>query len=116
MSEATTRFWWVRHAPVASGGRIYGQLDLSCDCSDTPLFAGLAAQLPRNAVWVTSDLRRTHQTAAAIICAGLPGPQPIPGPEALALADLAEQNFGEWQGLEQIARRRLPSLLACTGT
>ena len=99
MSETTTRFWWVRHAPVASGGRIYGQLDLSCDCLETPLFAGLAEQLPRSAVWVTSDLRRTHETASAIIRGGLPGPQPIPGPEALALADLAEQNFGEWQGL-----------------
>jgi alpha-ribazole phosphatase len=75
--------------------------------------------LPRNAVWVTSDLRRTHQTATAIIRAGRPGPQPIPGPEVLALADLAEQNFGEWQGLtrcsEPLAQRRLPSFLACAG-
>jgi alpha-ribazole phosphatase len=106
MSGTVTRFWWVRHAPVASGGRIYGQLDLSCDCSETPLFAGLAAQLPRDAVWVTSELRRTHETAAAIIRAGLPGPQPIPGPEALALADLAEQNFGVWQGLTHDALSR----------
>ena len=29
-----TRWWWVRHAPVASGGRIYGQDDLPADCSD----------------------------------------------------------------------------------
>jgi len=26
--EAATRLWWVRHAPVAHGGRIYGQMDL----------------------------------------------------------------------------------------
>ncbi len=108
MSDVTTRFWWIRHAPVAHGGRIYGQSDLSCDCSETALFAGLAAQLPQQAAWVTSNLRRTHETAAAIIRAGLPGPQPIPGPEALAIADLAEQHFGEWQSLtyDELSRSR----------
>ena len=95
----TTRFWWVRHAPVESGGRIYGQKDMPCDCTDTAVFSGLARQLPREAAWVTSDLRRTHETARAIVRAGLPGPHPIPGPEAPAIPDLAEQSFGEWQGL-----------------
>ena len=99
MSEATTRFWWVRHAPVDSGGRIYGQSDMHCDCSDTRMFTGLVEQLPHPAVWVVSDLRRTHETAAAIVRAGLPGPDRIPGPQAPALADLAEQHFGDWQGL-----------------
>jgi alpha-ribazole phosphatase len=94
-----TRFWWIRHAPVAHEGRIYGQQDMQCDCSDTARFTGLAEQLPRQAVWVTSTLRRTHETAAAIVRAGLPGPDPIPGPEVKMLADLAEQNFGAWQGL-----------------
>jgi alpha-ribazole phosphatase len=95
----TTRFWWVRHAPVAHDGRIYGQQDMPCDCSDDAAFAGLARQLPRDAVWLTSNLRRTHETARAIVRAGLPGPDPIPGPGALALADFAEQSFGDWQGL-----------------
>jgi alpha-ribazole phosphatase len=99
MSQITTCLWWVRHAPVEHGGRIYGQTDLSCDCSDTAMFTGLAERLPRCAVWITSTLRRTHETATAIIRAGLPGPQPIPGPEAIEMADLAEQHFGEWQGL-----------------
>jgi broad specificity phosphatase PhoE len=108
MNETTTRFWWVRHAPVPHGGRIYGQLDLSCDCSDSSLFIRLAKQLPSSAIWVTTNLRRTHETAAAIIRAGLPGPRAIPGPDALALADLAEQNFGEWQGLtyEELSQSR----------
>jgi alpha-ribazole phosphatase len=99
MSEIATRFWWIRHAPVDHGGLIYGQLDLSCDCSESAAFTGLAEQLPRDAVWVTSNLRRTHETAAAIIRAGLPGPERIPGPEVAAIDDLAEQHFGEWQGL-----------------
>ncbi len=99
MTEVATRLWWIRHAPVAHGGRIYGQLDLSCDCSEASAFTALAEQLPRDAIWVTSNLRRTHETAAAIIRAGLPGPERIPGPQAIALADLAEQNFGEWHGL-----------------
>ena len=48
-AATTTRFWWVRHAPVDSEGRIYGQKDMPCDCSDTAVFAGLARQLPRDA-------------------------------------------------------------------
>jgi len=107
MSEAATRLWWIRHAPVDHGGRIYGQLDLSCDYSETAIFTGLAEQLPRDAVWVTSNLRRTHETAMAIIRAGLPGPERIPGPQALAIDDFAEQHFGEWQGLAYDELHRL---------
>src|SRR5205085_1688882 len=98
-TATTTRFWWVRHAPVAHEGRIYGQKDMPCDCTDTAVFTGLARQLPRDAVWVTSHLRRTHETARAIVRAGLGGPDPIPGPDVPAIPDLAEQSFGEWQGL-----------------
>jgi alpha-ribazole phosphatase len=101
----TTSFWWVRHAPVAHDGRIYGQEDKPCDCSDAAVFAGLARQLPKKAVWVTSNLRRTHETARAIVAAGLPGPTQIPGPECAAIADLAEQNFGDWQGMTYEALR-----------
>ena len=93
MSHITTSFWWVRHAPVAHGGRIYGQTDLSCDCSETALFTGLAEKLPRSAIWVTSNLRRTRETAAAIVRAGLAGS------EAIMMPELAEQDFGEWQSL-----------------
>src|ERR1041385_804245 len=72
---------------------------MTCDCTETAVFTGLARQLPKDAVWVTSNLRRTHETARAIVRAGLPGPNPIPGPDVEAVADLAEQSFGEWQGL-----------------
>ena len=98
-TQTTTRFWWVRHAPVNHDGRIYGQKDMPCDCSDGAVFAGLARQLPKKAQWVTSNLRRTHETAQAIVRAGLPGPDRIPGPDCPAIPELAEQNFGDWQGL-----------------
>ena len=62
--------------------------------------------LPRQAVWVTSNLRRTHETVAAIVRAGRAGPAAIPGPEMLTLADLAEQHFGEWQDLTYDELRR----------
>ena len=98
-ASKVTRLWWVRHAPVSHGGRIVGQTDLSCDCSNTALFTELSERLPRSAIWVTSNLRRTRETAAAIIRAGLPEPGAVPGPDAIELAELAEQDFGAWQGL-----------------
>ena len=105
MSEAAvTRWWWVRHAPVTChGGRIYGQDDHPADCSDADLFTALAVRLPPDALWVTSHLQRTHQTAAAI---GSHGGLAVP--EALVEPGIAEQHFGEWQGLtnEEVRERR----------
>jgi broad specificity phosphatase PhoE len=72
---------------------------MPCDCSDAAVFAGLARQLPKKAVWAVSNLRRTHETAQAIVSAGLPGPDAIPGPHCQSIPDLAEQNFGDWQGM-----------------
>jgi broad specificity phosphatase PhoE len=93
-----TRWWWIRHAPVPDGGRIYGQRDLPCDCSDADAFAGLAGELPAEAVWVTSNLRRTMETAAAIMAAD---PAKFAGVAPSAVPELAEQHLGEWQGLER---------------
>lgn len=95
----STRWWWVRHAPVRSdGGNIYGQYDIECDCSDRPVFAGVAKFLPRNAIWFASNLKRTHQTADAIIAAGMPKPDRIHHDKAFA-----EQDLGEWQGQNRAA-------------
>lgn len=93
-----TRWWWIRHAPVnTDDGRIYGQTDLPCDCSDARVFAALAALLPRKAVWLTSHLTRTHQTARAIWSAGN-FEEPL---EFRQDSDLAEQHLGDWQGLDR---------------
>jgi alpha-ribazole phosphatase len=98
--SVVTRWWWIRHAPVPDGGRIYGQRDLSCDCSDAEIFAILAAELPPDAVWVTSNLARTKETAAAILAAD---PAKFAGVSPRAVPELAEQHLGEWQGLERKA-------------
>jgi broad specificity phosphatase PhoE len=98
VQASQTRWWWIRHAPVPDGGRIYGQSDLDCDCTDGEIFSVLARELPRDAVWVTSNLARTHQTAAAILAAANGRHGTV---EPLAIPDLAEQHLGEWQGMER---------------
>jgi broad specificity phosphatase PhoE len=91
-----TRWWWVRHAPVIGvNGRIYGQDDLDSDCGNDAQFKLLAGTLPREAVWLVSHLKRTHQTASAIFAARVAETAPAP----VILSDLAEQHFGDWQGL-----------------
>ena len=93
----STRWWWVRHAPVRDdGGNIYGQKDIACDTSDREVFEAVAKILPRNSVWYSSNLMRTHQTAEAIWAAGFPRPAAMKWE-----ADLAEQNLGRWQGMNR---------------
>ena len=95
----TTRWWWVRHAPVREdGGCIYGQKDLGCDTSDRVVFEAVGKILPRNAVWYASNLKRTHQTADAIWAAGFPKPAEMPHVNAFA-----EQHLGELQGRNRAA-------------
>jgi alpha-ribazole phosphatase len=110
----TTRWWWVRHAPVPDGGNIYGQGDLDCDCSERHVFEAVARTLPTGATWVTSGLKRTIQTADAIVAAssqtsaslgasssGGHAPGQIP-----RYVELAEQHLGEWQGQNREHTRR----------
>src|SRR5262245_53695861 len=97
MSEQT-RWWWIRHAPVPDGGFIYGQRDLACDCGDREIFRILGRELPQDALWLTSNLLRTKQTAAAILAAA---PERFRGIEPTAVGALAEQHLGEWQGQER---------------
>jgi alpha-ribazole phosphatase len=92
----TTRWWWIRHAPVINPtGRIYGQRDVPADTSNTLAFAALAARVPGDALWLTTPLSRTQATAAAIHAAmnGAKPPQPRIEPAFI------EQSFGDWQGM-----------------
>jgi len=98
-SPRTTRWWWVRHAPVPDTVNIYGQIDVDSDVSDANVFAALAHELPRNAVWLTSNLKRTHQTATAIIEA-MTREDRVEG-EPLQVPEFAEQHLGEWQGMNR---------------
>jgi alpha-ribazole phosphatase len=95
----TTRWWWVRHAPVREdNGCIYGQKDLGCDTSDRVVFDAVGKILPRNALWYASNLKRTHQTADAIWAAGFPKPSKMTQEAAFA-----EQHLGQWQGMNRAA-------------
>jgi alpha-ribazole phosphatase len=98
MADIVTRWWLLRHAPViGADGRLYGQDDLDCDCSDAALFAALARQLPVEPVWLVTPLRRTQATMSALrqadlagSSAGIVSAETEPG--------LVEQHFGAWQG------------------
>jgi alpha-ribazole phosphatase len=92
--RTVTRWWWVRHAPVkGAGGRVTGQLDLEADCSDHEAIARVAVRLPEDAIWMASQLKRSVQTLQVLHKAR--------GGPARPLAiepDIAEQDFGDWQG------------------
>lgn len=87
-SVITTRWWWVRHAPIAAPpGTIAGQADLPVDLSDSAGLAALARRLPADALWIATPLARTQATALAL------------GASDLRLEpDFSEQHFGTWQG------------------
>jgi alpha-ribazole phosphatase len=94
-SRALVRWWWVRHGPVAGpAGRILGQLDPAAELAgEERRLSVLRRMLPQHGYWVTSTLRRTRDTAAAIAAAGNCGLNPSVEP------GLNEQHFGAWQGL-----------------
>ncbi len=94
MSLVTTRWWWVRHAPVVGhGGAISGNTEVACDTSDGESFGALARRLPAEALWVTSHLGRARETAAAIAAA-----RDDATVAPLVERDFGEQDFGHWQG------------------
>jgi alpha-ribazole phosphatase len=91
--NATTRYWWIRHAPVINpDGRIYGQSDMAADLSDGSQFERLANILPEDAIWVTTTLRRARETAGKLASSV--------SPERNVSEDdtLREQAFGDWEG------------------
>lgn len=97
--QHVTRWWWVRHAPVPDTVNIYGQNDVDSDTSDRVVFDALARELPRGAAWYTSNLKRTHQTAEAIIKAMVE--EDPASATRVPISAFAEQHLGEWQGLNR---------------
>jgi alpha-ribazole phosphatase len=93
-NRSVTRWWWVRHAPVkGAGGRVTGQLDIEADVSDHDAIARVAVRLPEKPIWVASQLKRSVRTLEILIKAS--------GRPAGFIAvdqDIAEQDFGDWQG------------------
>lgn len=88
----TTRWWLVRHAPVANPqGLVYGRSDMAVDLSDEKKLRAVARHLPRDAVWVTSHLSRTLDTALRL--QELFDEDVIPTRES----GFAEQHFGAWE-------------------
>lgn len=102
-----TRWYWVRHAPVLGAStELYDTADEPADVSNEEAFKALAKALPKDAIWFTSDLKRTHQTADAILAHG--------NTASIRLEDarIAEQHFGDWfgRGRDKAYTSKPPSL------
>ena len=92
-----TVFHWVRHGPTHQKTFV-GWRDVAADLSDTEQISRVDQFLPQNAVIVSSDLRRSVDTATAIQA----GRKRLPH-----AAGLRELNFGAWDGhaFDAIAQR-----------
>ncbi|USG60835.1 histidine phosphatase family protein [Sneathiella marina] len=86
--------WWlIRHAPVLTD-KIYGQMDVSADFSNSARIEEIAKNLPDGATYYSSDLQRCVQTAARLL-SGHSEPQS----SIEQFTQLREQSFGAWEGL-----------------
>ncbi len=85
----TSRWWWLRHAPSAVGaGVCVGSSDVDCLDPDPDTLAGIAAQIPDDAICLTSPRLRARRTFAALPGFAHAGTNPA----------FAEQDFGAWEG------------------
>ncbi|XAO71424.1 MAG: histidine phosphatase family protein [Acetobacteraceae bacterium] len=99
LTEGPKRFWLIRHAIVDKAARrkLYGTVDVAL-CPDRlegqkAYYARLARRLPENAVWYSSPLTRTRDTAQAIFDNGY-GTQDV-----TIEGRFIEQSLGNWQNL-----------------
>src|SRR2546430_10180263 len=96
-SVVATRWWWVRHAPVREdNGCIYGQEDIGCDTSDRMVFEAVWKIPPRDPVWYTRNLNRSHPTTGATLLAGVPQHTQLQH-----LVASAGQHVREWDGVNR---------------
>ncbi|MEM9031899.1 MAG: histidine phosphatase family protein [Pseudomonadota bacterium] len=79
--------WWIRHGPTHARGMV-GWSDINADLSDAAAISRLRASLPHSATLVSSDLKRTIQTANALC---------LDAVRLAPSADLRELNFGAWE-------------------
>ena len=109
-----TRWWLVRHAPVDNpDGVIYGRTDLPAVFEDEPALASLAASLPKDPVYIATPLLRSIETLRQLqalhpVEEGNPDNDAERGNDIIErvdgnaielVPDLAEQDFGDWEGL-----------------
>jgi alpha-ribazole phosphatase len=78
--------WLVRHAPVNGPEGTIWPMDAPPRLDDQKSFDSLRAHLPKDATAYASPARRTIDTARALRL------------DALAMPELAEQDFGAWTG------------------
>lgn len=93
-SDPSTGIWFVRHAPVKTRA-LYGQMDVMATTPKPAHLHWLKQQLPKQAIWISSDLERCIRLAEALGSVD-EGQQQL----AHRLAGLREQHFGQWQGRE----------------
>ncbi|MEM6901978.1 MAG: histidine phosphatase family protein [Pseudomonadota bacterium] len=98
----TTRWWWIRHAPVINpSGTIYGQGDLHADTDDPEAYTSLARLLPQQAIWMHTSLLRTIETGQAVIAARQAADPSFDVPNFEIEPAFMEQSFGNWQGQDR---------------
>lgn len=89
MVEASkpTQWWWIRHAPVAGSQGSIHLADAPIGAADPAALARLKPLLPMQALWLTSTMRRSIETAKHLTLV-----RPLP------VAAFDEQDFGDWTG------------------
>lgn len=81
-----THWWWIRHAPCdGPPGLIHGR-DAQI-IRDDKVIARVKQGLPDQALWLTSTMKRSIDSARALTH--------VP---AIRVAEFDEQNFGAWEG------------------
>lgn len=94
-NHSITRWLWVRHFPVASCGVYVGQSDVEAVLPplSSPHNISISEVDLGTAVWVVSPLIRARQTMD-----WLRQSLQISGGEIIAVPELMEQSFGQWEG------------------
>jgi len=91
MSSKNLQIYWIRHAPVEKSGRYIGQTEIPAIIPSHP--ANISTPLPSNAIWYSSPLIRSVDTAHWLMQSIGENTAPLN-----IAPELMEQNFGVWEG------------------